>query len=425
MENEKLKMENYKQTELGLIPEDWEVKKLGECSSISGDYGINAPAVKFSEDLPTYLRITDIDDDGNYSKVNKVSVKDDNSENFILENQDIVFARTGATVGKTYLHDKKENGDLVFAGFLIRFRTNRDVLLPYYLKLYSTTDKYWNWVSVFSMRSGQPGINSTEYSNLKIPLPPLPEQKKIADCLSTWDSAIEKQSALINALTQRKKALMQQLLTGKKRLPGFSGEWKEVKLGDIGEISSAGVDKNIVEGEKPIRLLNFLDVYRRDFLYSHEQNHWVTANDYKIEKCSIKKGDVFFTPSSEVPNDIAISAVAMENFDNVVYSYHIVRFRIKEKWDLRYKAYAFKTDEFFKQAQRICDGSGQRYVISQNNFKNIKIKIPSLEEQTAIAEILATADRELQLQKEKLAQLQTQKKGLMQVLLTGKKRLIN
>ena len=151
----------YKQTELGLIPEDWEVKKLGECSSISGDYGINAPAVKFSEDLPTYLRITDIDDDGNYSKVNKVSVKDDNSENFILENQDIVFARTGATVGKTYLHDKKENGDLVFAGFLIRFRTNRDVLLPYYLKLYSTTDKYWNWVSVFSMRSGQPGINST------------------------------------------------------------------------------------------------------------------------------------------------------------------------------------------------------------------------------------------------------------------------
>ena len=85
----------------------------------------------------------------------------------------------------------------------------------------------------------------------------------------------------------------------------------------------------------------------------------------------------------------------------------------------------FKTDEFFKQAQRICDGSGQRYVISQNNFKNIKIKVPSLEEQTAIAEILATADRELQLQKEKLAQLQTQKKGLMQVLLTGKKRLIN
>ena len=98
----------YKQTEVGLIPEDWEVKKLGECSSISGDYGINAPAVKFSEDLPTYLRITDIDDDGNYSKENKVSVKDDNSESFILDDEDIVFARTGATVGKTYLHNKKE-----------------------------------------------------------------------------------------------------------------------------------------------------------------------------------------------------------------------------------------------------------------------------------------------------------------------------
>ena len=388
----------YIQTELGLIPEDWEVKKLGECSSISGDYGINAPAVKFSEDLPTYLRITDIDDDGNYSKENKVSVKDDNSESFILDDEDIVFARTGATVGKTYLHNKKENGDLVFAGFLIRFRTNFDILLPYYLKLYTNTDKYWNWVSVFSMRSGQPGINSKEYSNLKIPLPPLAEQKKIADCLSTWDNAIEKQNALINALTDRKKALMQQLLTGKKRLPGFSGEWKEVKLGSLCKVTTGKLDANaMVEN----------GIYR---FYTCAKDYYL-INEYKFDT-----------------EALLISG----NGANVGYIHYY-----KGKFNAYQRTYVldkFKEDIFFIKyfldyflSQRISNEKkeGNTPYIVLSTLTEMSIKLPSFEEQTAIAAILATADRELQLQKEKLAQLQTQKKGLMQVLLTGKKRLLN
>ncbi len=387
----------YKQTELGLIPDDWEVKKLGECSSISGDYGINAPAVKFSEDLPTYLRITDIDDDGNYSKVNKVSVKDDNSENFILENQDIVFARTGATVGKTYLHDKKENGDLVFAGFLIRFRTNRDVLLPYYLKLYSTTDKYWNWVSVFSMRSGQPGINSTEYSNLKIPLPPLPEQKKIADCLSTWDCAIEKQSQLINALTQRIKALMQQLLTGKKRLPGFSDEWKEVKLGEISIKKSSTLQAN-----------------------SLEENN----GEFKVYGASGIVANIDFYNESEEYIGIVKDGSGVGNLmlcdakSSVLGTLDIIKNNKKSNLFFIYLILSKIHFEKYKVGGAIPH-------IYYRDYSREKINIPSLSEQTAIAAILATADRELTLQKEKLAQLQQQKKGLMQVLLTGKKRLIN
>ena len=414
----------YKQTEVGLIPEDWEVKKLGNEINILGGNAFSSNDI--SEEGIKWLKIANVG-------INKI--KEDVLEflpfefkeihkDFLLKSGDYVMALTRPLLGGKLKISKILNNDEWLLNQRVAKLDSKVGTIEYYIN-YFKQPYFCYQLEVLMAGTDPPNLSLTEFKNIKIPVPPLPEQKKIADCLSTWDCAIEKQSQLINALTQRKKALMQQLLTGKKRLPGFSGEWKEVKLGDIGEISSAGVDKNIVEGEKPIRLLNFLDVYRRDFLYSHEQNHWVTANDYKIEKCSIKKGDVFFTPSSEVPNDIAISAVAMENFDNVVYSYHIVRFRIKEKWDLRYKAYAFKTDEFFKQAQRICDGSGQRYVISQNNFKNIKIKIPSLEEQTAIAEILATADRELTLQKEKLAQLQTQKKGLMQVLLTGKKRLLN
>lgn len=408
----------YKQTEVGLIPEDWEVKKLGEIGNIiTGSTPSTTNLEYYKNGTFDFIGPADLNSNKYIDNAEKKVTEKGLNVGRILKQKSVLVTCIGSTIGKIGI-----NKNICITNQQINAietdKNNSDFIY------YSILERKGR-LKLIAGEQAVPVLNKTEFSKFKIPLPPLLEQKKIADCLSTWDVAIEKQSALINALTDRKKALMQQLLTGKKRLPGFSGEWKEVKLGDIGEISSAGVDKNIVEGEKPIRLLNFLDVYRRDFLYSHEQNHWVTANDYKIEKCSIKKGDVFFTPSSEVPNDIAISAVAMEDFDNVVYSYHIVRFRIKEKWDLRYKAYAFKTDEFFKQAQRICDGSGQRYVISQNNLKNIKIRVPSLEEQTAIAEILATADRELQLQKDKLAQLQTQKEGLMQVLLTGKKRLMN
>ena len=414
----------YKQTELGLIPEDWEVKKLGECSSISGDYGINAPAVKFSEDLPTYLRITDIDDDGNYSKENKVSVKDDNSESFILDDEDIVFARTGATVGKTYLHNKKENGDLVFAGFLIRFRTNFDILLPYYLKLYTNTDKYWNWVSVFSMRSGQPGINSKEYSNLKIPLPPLPEQKKIADCLSTWDSAIEKQSALINALTDRKKALMQQLLTGKKRLPGFEEKWKEVKLGDLGKTYNGLTGKtkeDFGEGKPFITYMNIFTNPKIDISNFEYVKMGTNENQNKAIY-----GDIFFTVSSETPDEVGMASVLLDKVNDLDLNSFCFGFRLNNFKSLlpEFSSYLFRNELFRKEVKKIEKGY-KRFNLSKLELMKIEIKLPSLEEQTAIAEILATADRELQLQKEKLAQLQTQKKGLMQVLLTGKKRLIN
>ena len=107
----------------------------------------------------------------------------------------------------------------------------------------------------------------------------------------------------------------------------------------------------------------------------------------------------------------------------VVYSYHIVRLRPHIEMDLHYRAYAFKTDEFYKQAERICDGSGQRYVISQDGFRNMSIHLPSLPEQKAIAEVLTTADKEIATHRKKLDALRLQKRGLMQQLLTGKTRV--
>ncbi len=217
---------------------------------------------------------------------------------------------------------------------------------------------------------------------------------------------------------------MQQLLTGKRRLPEFYGEWKKVRLEDVGEISSAGVDKKINDGEKPARLLNYLDVLNRDFISDNELHHWVTAPDRKIAQCNLRKGDVFFTPSSETRNDIAHSAVAIENIPQAVYSYHIVRFRLSEYWDINFRAYVFKESGFYKQAYSLCEGSGQRYVISQRYFRNMTISIPtSIEEQRMIGNIIRKADEQIENLKSQLELLKMQKKSLMQQLLTGKRRV--
>ena len=208
------------------------------------------------------------------------------------------------------------------------------------------------------------------------------------------------------------------------RFKGFTDEWETVRLGDLATITSAGVDKKINTDEKKVRLLNYLDVFNRNKLYDNEISFITSANDTQIEKCNIKKGDLFITPSSEDREGIAKSAVAMEDFDNVVYSYHIIRLRFNKEIDLKFKSYMCDTELFHRQAYRLCDGSGQRYVISLGTFREMKIYIPtSIEEQRKIGEFLSTIDNEIDNLKKQLELRKQQKKGLMQKLLTGEVRV--
>jgi len=114
-------MPGYKQTEVGMIPQDWKIEKLGDCLLGAPQYGVNAPAVQYTDSLPKYIRITDITEDGSFSTENIASVKYAGVDRYILKAGDLVFARTGASVGKTYLC-KPEDGNLVFAGYLLTSR---------------------------------------------------------------------------------------------------------------------------------------------------------------------------------------------------------------------------------------------------------------------------------------------------------------
>ncbi|MFB2720497.1 restriction endonuclease subunit S [Shewanella xiamenensis] len=207
----------YKPSELGEIPEDWAVSSLKELLKENPKYGINAAAVPLEGNLPVYIRITDISEDGYFKPSEKVGVKSPFSGMYQLNDGDIVLTRTGASVGKSYLY-RAEDGILVYAGFLIKISPEQSILEPKFLFQYLKTEQYWSWVTVNSMRSGQPGINGNEYGSLLIPCPFKDEQIAIATILSDMDEDVQSLENRLNKTRQIKQGMMQELLTGKTRL---------------------------------------------------------------------------------------------------------------------------------------------------------------------------------------------------------------
>lgn len=407
--------QGYKATALGIIPQEWEVTRLEDLCHNQGDYGINAPATDFSNELPTYLRITDIDDDGKFIIANKASVNNPNSRSYHLKDGDIVFARTGATVGKTYLYNR-EDGDLVFAGFLIRFSPDQQKITPYYLKAYTNTSAYWKWVKITSQRSGQPGINATEYCSLQIPVPPLAEQRKIAEVLGVWDEAIEKQARLIEKLALRKRGLMQRLLSAKLRLPGFSEPWQKVNYSDmLKEVRRTLTwDENELYDLISVRRRSG-GVFHRESLYGHEIKtktlRPALEGDFLISKMQIVHGASGVVPKQLSGMKISGSYIALIAKD-------------PKELNINYFNLWSQMPLFYHQTFVSSYGVHiEKMTFDLDAFMSLSMNLPPIEEQDRIVEIILTATNEIELAKEKLERLRRQKRGLMQQLLTGKKRV--
>ena len=187
---------------------DWEEKTLGEVTN-NISYGLNATAKKY-DGKNKYIRITDIDETtGKYNKIDIVSPDCDLSDEYKLKINDLLFARTGASTGKTYLYDEND-GEMYFAGFLIKFSIKEEYCSDFVFYI-TQTYNYKKWVSIMSARSGQPGINAKEYSKYKFFCPVLEEQVKISNIISKLDNIIEKENLQLNLYNDYKKGLLQQM----------------------------------------------------------------------------------------------------------------------------------------------------------------------------------------------------------------------
>lgn len=194
--------------------DDWEQRKLGELSS-SFEYGLNAAAKEFDGENK-YIRITDIDDESHEFKQDDLTSPDTDlsiSDNYRLSDGDILFARTGASVGKSYIY-KAFDGLVYYAGFLIRARIKAENN-PEFVYQNTLTSNYEKFIKVTSMRSGQPGVNAQEYSQFEIMIPSKAEQDKIAYCFRNLDHLITLHQRKCDQLKQIKKYMLQNMFPQK------------------------------------------------------------------------------------------------------------------------------------------------------------------------------------------------------------------
>lgn len=291
------------------------------------------------------------------------------------------------------------------------------------LRQYFSDNKFEQYVKSVQTATAVPHISPNDIRDFSFLLPPCREQKKIARILSTWDKAVEVTASLLFHSQQQKKALMQQLLTGKERLPGFSNDWKCYQLADITRIIVSSVDKKSVVGETPIELCNYTDVY-----YNHEITNEInfmkaTATKSEIEKYTLKIGDVIITKDSETPGDIAVPALVSEELNGVVCGYHLAIVR-PDKCVVSgaFLNYLFSMPKIRYYFFTLATGA-TRFGLSIGGINKAQFYLPPVDEQQKIASVLSVSDKEIAALQQKLDFLKQEKKALMQQLLTGKRRV--
>lgn len=389
----------FKETKLGWIPEDWEVLQLSKLVYIDKS---SLSSKTDPEEILNYVSLSDISEgrivSNEYkfleapSRARRVTVKGDlllatvrpNLKNFAIVQSDNLIASTGFAV----LTEKKANNGFIY----------------HYLFSVLSERQFHN----LTVGSNYPALNSSDIKTFKIVTPPLPEQKAIATCLTTWDTAITKLNALIKTKQQLKKALMQQLLSGKKRLAGFSGEWEETRLGNYLEQSSKKVTlENVYEVFTSARrgLVKQSEYYESGRLSSKSS---IGFNIIKVNELTYRSR----TDDGSFKFNLNTLGI-----DGCVSKYYPV---LKSITSIAFFNYFLNF--YNKKIGLFATGSSQ-LVLSFKELSKISFKLPEAEEQTAIAEVLNTADQEIELLITQRNQLQLQKKGLMQQLLTGKKRL--
>ena len=385
--------QGYKATPLGIIPQEWEVEPLYYLGQI---YSGGTPDTEVEEywngDIAwcTPSDITKLDTKYIESTDVKITVKGLKESSATLLPPRSIVVCTRATIGTAAICSTEIATNQGFKSIIPNEKASPEWL--YYIIIYSKP-------RLVRLGCGSTflEVSKKDFSRFKIPVPPLAEQRKIAEVLGLWDKAIEKQSQLIEQLTLRKRGLMQQLLTAKRRLPGFSGPWKEVKLGEISKIGTGNKNNEdkVANGKYPffVRSSNI----ERINSYSYDGEAILIPGEGKI-------GEIIHYVNGKF--DYHQRVYKISNFSNCLGKY------------LYYYLMCFFGKQAVNNSVKACVDS-----LRLSTFTNMKILYPSFEEQTAIAQVLTVADREIELAQQKLELLRQQKRGLMQQLLTGKKRI--
>ena len=357
---------------------EWEKCKLGDIAT-GFDYGMNAAAKPFDGENK-YIRITDIDEaSSTYIDKDIVSPDGTLTENYLVNDRDILLARTGASTGKSYLY-RKSDGKLYYAGFLIRANVTKHN--PYFVFSQLHTHRYWSWVSIMSARSGQPGINSQEYSSFPVYVTSLREEEKISALLSIIDERIATQNKIIEDLKKLKSAISERLF---KSVKGFT-----VLLSDLCDI----VKGKQINGENLSDSGNYYVMNGGTEPSGYYDNYNVEASTISISEGGNSCGYVQFNTSP---------------FWSGGHCYSIQN--IADKVDNMYLYHYLKSNEDAIMKLRI--GSGLPN-IQKKDLAMFKIIVPKIEWQIKISTFLSSLERKAEIEERIQNVMQKQKLYLLQ-----------
>lgn len=408
-----------------MIPEGWIHGRVGDLLiGLESGVSVNGEDRAFDHNDKAVLKVSAV----SYGKFNPFAAK-------IINTDEIERAKTNPRAGQVIV-SRSNTEELVGASAFID-SDYPNLFLPD--KLWQTIPKpasNMKWLSyvlasahvrykLSKLATGTSGsmknITQGELLSLKIAIPPLPEQKKIAQILSTWDNAITTTEQLLANSQQQKKALMQQLLTGKRRLKGFSGKWQTAKLGHLTEKVGSGITPtggSTVYASSGIPFIRSQNVLWGELDFSDV----AYINDSQHKKMS---------GSSVLPNDVLLNITGAsigrcctvpEKLKTSNVNQHVCIIRPKKNLSSDYLKSFLLSHYGQKQIEQFQAG-GNRQGLNFEQIKSFKIHIPEFEEQQKIAAVLSAADCEIEILQQKLEGLKQEKKALMQQLLTGRRRV--
>ena len=374
----------------------WEQRKLGELSR-SFEYGLNAAAKEY-DGQNKYLRITDIDDTSRQFVSADITSPDANlaeADNYRLSDGDVLFARTGASVGKTYLY-KKSDGLVYFAGFLIRAKIKESVSAGFIFQN-TLTRSYERYIAITSQRSGQPGVNAQEYAEYQLMLPELFEQEKIAKLLEALDTLITLHQRKYEKLVNIKKSMLDKMFppngasVPEIRFKGFTDPWEQRKVREVTD----RYDNLRIPVAASLRVVGTTPYYGangiQDYVegYTHDGEFILVAedgaNDLKNYPVKCVKGRIWVNNHAHVLQGKCACA------DNQFLAYAISRADIES----------------------LLVGGG-RAKLNAETLMDIELLLPSKNEQIQIGHYLARLDHLITLHQRKLEKLQNIKKSCLE-----------
>ncbi len=308
------------------------------------------------------------------------------------------------------LYAKKIHGKVTHSGFTIRARNQSNEVLSEYCAIFCSSSLVKQQFMTKGGGSSISNLNQKLLSEIEIPLPPLKEQKEIIDILTTWAKAINLKETLIEQKKDQKKGLMQKLLVGEIRMPGFYEEWDNKLIGDL-IIESKEVAHEADLNKKITVKLNLKGIEKRSFSAIEKEGattqYLRKAGQFIYGKQNLHKGALGLIP---------------EELDGFQTSTDIPAFDFRDEVNPLWFYYYFARENYYTDLEKISTGTGSKRIQPKNLYK-LPIKVPSLAEQEAISRLLSTFDKEINLLKKESKEYQKQRKALMQTLLTGKIRV--